>query len=231
MRTNHMRRPLQLLSTLLTLILVLAACGSSSEVGTASGDVPEETDEPTAIAEPESVPIEIDGEHVITNDVMVDPRLTDPIEVLLNPENSSELWVRFVGGDPNCTAASAELAWESSSEIEIELSVGITEDALSRTCADEEFRLRVDVPLNESGEGKILSGAVTLRQPIQLGHGLLPEDFVGLSEAEAAEIAGEHIEWRNIEVEGEALAVTDDYRPDRLNFVIEGGVVTVATRG
>ena len=73
-------------------------------------------------------------ESVITNGDIVDPMITTPAEVLLNPDDPAELWVRFTGGDPNCTAANATLLTETTEAIAVELQVGITQDALARSC-------------------------------------------------------------------------------------------------
>lgn len=158
----------QITTFLLGLGLILAACGGDSiSVSTGSGD---DGGDPSSV-EPDSgigdgaepLPIAEEPavsdleETVITDTDVVDPRVTAPSAVILNPDDPTELWVRFVGGDPNCTAASAILLTETPDEIGIELQVGITQDALARSCVAGEFNLRVNVSLNESGEGKRIS--------------------------------------------------------------------------
>ncbi len=56
--------------------------------------------------------------------------------------------------------------------------------------------------------------------------------YVGLEEAaagEAADAAG--VPWRVIERDGEPLAATQDYNAERVNFVVEDGVVVSVTNG
>ncbi len=56
--------------------------------------------------------------------------------------------------------------------------------------------------------------------------------YVGLSEPQVADKAKrENRPYRVVERDGEGLAITDDYRPGRLNFEINKGVVQKATCG
>lgn len=245
-----MKRSTTPLILALFLILTLAACGSTTEVGTGSPDddeggeiVEENIEQPT---DDEPIPVEPDGgigdgaeplpmteEQVITNTVMVDPQLTTPSELMLNPDNPAELWVRFIGSDPNCTAAEVILLTETPDAVEVELHVGITEDALARSCMAGEFELRVELPLAEDATGKSLSAAQagTAEAPM-VTPDLSTDDFIGLTEDEAAAIAAENIiEWRTVRVDDEFLIVTQDYSLARLNFEIDDGVITAVTLG
>ncbi len=57
-------------------------------------------------------------------------------------------------------------------------------------------------------------------------------DFVGLSEAEGASLAGQReLRHRVVSVDGELRPTTRDYRPDRVNFELEGGKIVKVTRG
>ena len=58
------------------------------------------------------------------------------------------------------------------------------------------------------------------------------ESFVGLS-LEAAESKAEKADLphRVVKKDGEDLRVTRDYRPERLNFTVEKGIVTHVTNG
>ena len=172
-------------------------------------------------------------ETVITNDVIVDPQVTSATELLLNPDDDTELWVRFIGGDPNCTAASVTLLTETPDIVEVELMVGITEDALARSCMAGEFNLRVDLQLNESATGKTLFAVPGADdQPVLLTPDLSVDDFVGLTEDEATSLANENgLDNRIVRVDDEFFAVTRDFRPSRLNFEIDDGIVTVVTLG
>lgn len=59
-----------------------------------------------------------------------------------------------------------------------------------------------------------------------------PEAFVGLSIDEATALADrEGRAWRIARQDDEQFALTEDYSPDRVNFEVDGGTVTVATAG
>lgn len=262
LRTRVMKRILTPLIFIVLSAFALAACGSTSEVGTAPDD-PEGEEVPIEDAveddvvedvgdEPgdgEPIPVEPDGgigdgaeplpfdsgdEQVITNDVMVSPVVTTPTELLLNPEDDTELWVRFIGGDPNCTAASVTLLTETPDLAEVELQVGITEDALARSCVAGEFALRVELPLSESAAGKTLGSAqgADAPEPPLVTPDLSTDSFLGLTEVEAAAIADENgLIWRTVRVDEEFFTVTEDYSPSRLNFEFDDGVITAVTLG
>lgn len=56
------------------------------------------------------------------------------------------------------------------------------------------------------------------------------DGYIGLSEAEAEALATQNgVPFRVVELDGEALMVTEDYRPGRINAVVEGGVVVSYT--
>jgi hypothetical protein len=69
------------------------------------------------------------------------------------------------------------------------------------------------------------STAATVPTPPEL------EEFVGLTVDDAGALADEEGRpWRIIEEDGEPLAVTQDFNPDRVNFVVVSGeVVSVST--
>jgi hypothetical protein len=57
-------------------------------------------------------------------------------------------------------------------------------------------------------------------------------EYLGLTEADAqAQAESDGLPSRVVEREGEELPVTLDFNPDRLNFVIEDGVVVQVTTG
>jgi hypothetical protein len=59
-----------------------------------------------------------------------------------------------------------------------------------------------------------------------------PESFVGLTAQAAAEKAEKaDLPHRIIKKDGEDLPVTRDYRPERLNFTVDKGIVTQVTGG
>ena len=217
----------RILPPLVFVVLLLAACGEDvNEVGTASGD---------GVDEPASIRDESAGgdDTVITDIDIVDPQVTTPSEVVVNPDNPMELWVRWVGGDPNCTAAEAILLTETPEQINIELTTGITQDALARSCVADEFNLRVEVALNEPATGKSIAWTQAAGDEAPLvTPDLSTDDFLGLTEDEVAAIADENlIQWRIVAVDGEFFAVTEDFSPGRLNVELEDGVVTAASLG
>lgn len=229
-RSSDMERLLP--SLLFTIAILLAACGSDAAPVSTAGDdggEPLPREDETA----EEITVAPNDETVITNGDAVDPRVTTPGEVVLNPDDPTELWVRFVGGDPNCTAARATLLMETPDAVSVELLVGITQDALARSCQAGEFNLRVDVALSESAEGKAIgwTQAPAPDAPLVTSD-LSTDDFVGLTQSEAEAIAREAlIPFRVTRVDDKAFDVTDDDRPERLNFRIDDGVVTSASLG
>ncbi len=59
-----------------------------------------------------------------------------------------------------------------------------------------------------------------------------PDSFVGLTLEAASERAEKaDLPHRVVKKDGESLPVTRDYRPERLNFVVEKGLVTKVTNG
>lgn len=78
--------------------------------------------------------------------------------------------------------------------------------------------------------------------PIEPGDGAtLPEEpdqaeldatYVGLSKDDAIAAAEEaQVPWRIEREDGEDFALTMDYRPDRVNFTVEDGVITAVRAG
>lgn len=233
-------------------MLALAACGSDrGEVSTAEpGDEPIPVDADGGIgdgAEPlpvdDSVDLPVDGEQPIAfGDVTIIPNTPAPVSesiaapsaVTPNPDNDQELWVDFIGGDPNCTAARVDVLVETPDKIGVELAVGLTKDALSRSCMAGEFPLRVVVPMNEPVGDKQISWSqpATDDAPQMVTPDLTTDDFVGLTEADAlAIVEPQLIEYRITRVDDEFFAGTDDYNPGRLNFEIDDGIITSATLG
>ena len=228
---------LQITTFLLALGLALSACGgdptpvSTGDEGEAvDGAGQTVSDEEVVVSEPDEPAVE---ETVITDADAVDPRVTSPSEVVLNPDDPTELWVRFIGGDPNCTAASAILLTETPDQIAVELLVGITQDALARSCVAGEFNLRVEVPLNESGVGKTISWTQPAGEEAPLvTPELSTDDFVGLTQVEAEAIADENLIAHRVgRIDGDCFPLTEDFNPGRLTFEIDQGTVTSAVLG
>ena len=75
----------------------------------------------------------------------------------------------------------------------------------------------------------VVTDPVDVTQPgdVDLAPAEPADDYVGLSETAAAERALTLNEsFRVIERDGEPLPITEDYRPGRINAVVEAGVVT-----
>lgn len=236
------------------MVVAITACGSDSDVSSSNADDPA-VDAPTDVVDddagdldtgdgadpglpvddPATAPVDLGDETLIPDTPNpVSGVVTTPTEVVANPDDDSELWVRFVGGDPNCTAAHVEVLVDTPDKLSIELIVGLTEDALSRSCMAGEWNLVVAVPLNsEVGDRRVsFAQAGGGDEPQLVTPDLTTDDFVGLTEAEAADIADPQlIPWRVTRVDGEFFAVTEDYNPGRLNFEIDEGVITVVTLG
>jgi hypothetical protein len=251
----------RLFTSLFFLILIAAACGdATTEVGTGSpDDTPAATDpdgDSTVgqAGEDVPIPVESDGgigdgagrlpdelpfdevldEQVVTDDEPVDGKVMTPSEVVVNPEDDTEVWVRFVGGDVNCTAAYVTVLTETPDTVNVELVVGITSDALVKSCLAGEFNLRVEVSLSESVVGKSIFWTVadTGDEAPLVTPDLSTDDFIGLSEDEAAAIADENIlTWRVTRIDDDWFAVTEDYNPGRLNFEIDDDKISVVTLG
>ena len=84
---------------------------------------------------------------------VVDPK-PHPIDGIAIAESYPEqLMVRFTSGDPNCTAADA-MATATGSTVIVTLQVGITEDALSRSCLAGDFEQTVSIALDAGLDGR-----------------------------------------------------------------------------
>ncbi len=85
-----------------------------------------------------------------------------PIDDIAIAESYPEqLMVRFTNGDPNCTAADAT-ATATGSTVIVTLEVGITEDALSRSClAGDDFEQTVSIALDVGLDGREVIAADT----------------------------------------------------------------------
>ncbi|WP_148288575.1 hypothetical protein [Ilumatobacter nonamiensis] len=141
-----------MIATALVAAVVLAACGSDeTDQPSASTDAASDTmSDPTVGTVPSS------GDVLGTGNVggpVVDPK-PHPIDGIDIAESYPEqLVVRFTSGDPNCTAADAT-ATADGDEVVVALLVGITEDALARSCLAGEVEQSVTVALDEGLDGR-----------------------------------------------------------------------------
>ncbi len=94
-------------------------------------------------------------------------------------------------------------------------------------CGDDSDSVSTDDELPEITAASVpdVSSAVAAESP-EL------EPYLGLTEEEAGGLADEEGRpWRVVEVDGQPRPITLDLNPDRVNFVITGGVVTGVTTG
>lgn len=152
------------LAAAIALALVAAACGSDEPV---ESQLPEPV--VTAAAEPSSTtPNDTDSADTDAaadatvigtanmGGVVVDPKL-HPIDDLAIAESYPEqLQITFTGGDANCTAADARAVVDGNT-IRVELEVGITEDALTKSCLAGEFEHSLSIALSEGLDGRTVS--------------------------------------------------------------------------
>lgn len=137
----------------------LVSCGSD-ETGEQLPAVTDADDaageEPAPGSAGESTPPSEAGPVIGTGNVggtVVDPR-PHPIDGIDIAESSPEqLVVRFTSGDPNCTAADAT-AVSDGDRVVVSLLVGITEDALARSCLACDVEQSVTIALDEGLDGR-----------------------------------------------------------------------------
>ncbi len=155
----------------LALALGLAACGSSDS----SLDGANDSGDPAVIADDPSAPVD-DGlptepgpavpEVVAFSDMeglligsdnmggeIVDPKpaIIDGLDILESyPE---QVAVNFTAGAEGCTAATAQ-AFATDTQIIIALDVGITTDALSKSCMTGDFSHKLIIALDEGSDGR-----------------------------------------------------------------------------
>lgn len=129
--------------------LVVSACGSDE----ASDQPPSASD---VVRAPAPSPTDDSGSVIGTGNLggtVVDPQ-PYPIDGIDIAESFPEqLMVRFTSGDPNCTAATAT-ATASGDTVLVSLAVGITEDALAKSCVADEFEQVVSIGLDEGLDGR-----------------------------------------------------------------------------
>lgn len=144
-------------------VLAVSACGSDDSAtpvpspldtdGTPAVRDPVETPEPdTAPVSSADQPDQVLGTGNVGGTV-VDPQ-PHPIDDIAVAESYPEqLMIRFTSGDPQCTAADA-IAVVSGSTVVVSLQVGITEDALSRSCLVGDVEQTLSIVLAEGLDGR-----------------------------------------------------------------------------
>jgi len=112
--------------------------------------------QPPASEAPAEGDVPADREVLGTGNVggtVVDPQPHPIDDIAIAESYPEQLMVRFTSGDPNCTAADAT-ATASGSTVTVTLQVGITEDALTRSCVAGDFEQTVLIPLKVGLDGR-----------------------------------------------------------------------------
>ena len=91
---------------------------------------------------------------------VVDPQPHPIDDIAIAESYPEQLMVRFTSGDPNCTAADAA-ATATGSTVIVTLRVGITEDALRRSCLAGDFEQTVMIALDAGLDGREVIAAET----------------------------------------------------------------------
>ncbi len=229
-----------LTSLLLTLALLSAACGSGDETVSASPAATDSANDDAAADAADDAPAQqneapVNETEIANTPEPVDPKLVAPTDVVPSPDSDSVLWVRFTGGDPNCTAARVTVLRATPDDVAISLEVGITEDALVKSCLAGEFDLRVAVDLGEPLAGRPVNAEQPSGDDAEaplITPELSTDDLVGLTEAEVAALADANLfPWRVTRSDDEFFMVTEDFNPGRVNIELEDGLVVLATLG
>lgn len=161
-----------LLAVPLVAALTFAAACGSDDAG--SGAVPDGTELPSpddAVTNPPATDVPAtdapgaddgagdapQGDLIGSSNIggpVIDPQL-HPIDSIAIAESYPEqLMITFTAGDPNCTAADAR-AIGRDTDVVVELLVGITEDAMSKSCvAGDDFEQTISIALTEGLDGR-----------------------------------------------------------------------------
>lgn len=154
------RRSLIVLPAVLAVALglLLTACGSSDDEVVSSGDTgtTDTTSPDTAVT---MTPVPGDGgdapvswTRIEPTDDLVSPTVTEPTELVADPEDDSVVLVRFYGGVQDCYGARPSVD-ESDEAVVITLETGSRADAGDRACIEiaqaQELAVGLDAPLGD----------------------------------------------------------------------------------
>jgi hypothetical protein len=212
------------MTVLLVLALVAAACGVES--GALGGA--QTPDDDTGVVAPGNGSVS-PGDHDISwsrvegRFDLVDGRIGYVHDVVVDPDDDRVILVRFFGGVEECYGANATLISHTADEIVVQLEVGsVPHGDETGACIDiamaQEIALHLDRPAGDAELRAVSPDAAAA--------------FVGLARDEAIAAAeADDRSWRIAREDGEEFVLTMDYRPDRINFEIDAGVVTSAWMG
>ncbi len=148
---------------LLTFVLLMAACGSDDDTPINATDDADPTttevpsDDGTSSDEAPSGDDGAGDGAVIgeanLNGEVVDPQPHPIDEIVIAESYPEQLGITFTAGDPNCLAADAT-AEVVGDEVVVTLLVGITTDALTRSCLADQVQHTISIPLTEGLDGR-----------------------------------------------------------------------------
>lgn len=150
----------------LALSFGLAACGVSDST-TETGSPTQETTvtEPNGLptiptADPPEVVAFPDMQGTLIGTANMGGEIVDPKPALIDDyvvmeSYPEQIGIEFTAGAEGCTAATAQ-AFATADQVTIALNVGITTDALARTCPAGEFPHRLNIVLEEGLDGREL---------------------------------------------------------------------------
>lgn len=243
-------------SLLLSAALLFAACGSDGSTVASEGPNDDPTasqpsDEDTSVNNEntgelpaddapadsdQELPTPVEGTDLGSSNMggeIVDPihHTIDGIDIMESyPE---QLAVNFTAGAEPCLAATAQ-AIGTETQVVVTLHVGITADALTKSCLAGEFPHTLTIALSEGLDGRDVVLTPGEERPVvdEPPAQAFETTLIGLSETSAQEAAEDFgYIWRVVSVDGEDFAVTMDYTESRINATIVDGVVTDATIG
>jgi len=222
----------------LAVALTVVACASSTSVATAADPAAEPTTSPEGgdNADPAPAADRVIGSANMNGEVVgPQPHLITGYSIAESyPE---QVAITFTAGDPNCLAADAT-ATAAGDQVIVALRVGITTDAMARSCQAKLFDHQLSLPLTEGLDGREVVLEVVDASASNEDGAIEPppQDFastlIGMSDVaaqEGAESLG--YRWRVMSLDGEGFAGTTDYDEQRVNVAIEDGIVVDAWLG
>jgi len=154
------RRSLTVLPAALAVALglLLAACGSGDDEVVSSGDTATtDTTSPDTAVTMTSIPgtggdAPVSWTRIEPTDDLVSPTVTEPSELVADPDDDSVVLVRFYGGVQDCYGARVTVD-ESEEVVVITLETGSRADAGDRACIEiaeaQELAVELEAPLGD----------------------------------------------------------------------------------
>ena len=241
MRPTPMERTplLRLLGLILVTALALAACGSDpTPVASGANDDEPVAATPVPDVEPDPDASEPPADGTVIGTANIGGEIVDPVRhaidgLAIMESYPEQLAITFTAGAEPCLAATAT-AIGTAAQVVVTLDVGITTDALTKSCIADEFEYTLVIALSEGLDGREVVLAPGEDRPPAGEPPAQPFEttLIGLSEQSAEEAAIDFgYEWRVVHRDGEDFAVTMDFIEDRINAKIIDGVVTEAFLG